>query len=248
MGERPVILVTGGSRGIGAAIARMAAPHYDVVVNYTARPDAAETVVADVIAAGSNAIAVQADIADEAAVKAMFATADDRFDRLDVLVNNAGIAGGYGTLDIVDAEMLQRLWAVNITGAFVCAREAADRMRTDRGGQGGSIINIGSKAAVLGGSFEWVHYAASKGALDTMTSGLSKELALVGVRVNTVRAGLIDSDFHVHAPEGRSERIRPTVPMQRSGSPAEVAAAVLWLASAEASYVTGTFLDVTGGR
>jgi len=245
---RPVLLVTGGSRGIGAAIAHMAAPRYDVVVNYTSHAVAANAVVADVRAAGSQAIAVRADVADESAVVAMFAEIDEHFGRLDVLVNNAGIAGGYGTLDIVTSEMLQRLWAVNVTGAFVCAREAAHRMRTDRGGTGGSIINISSKAAVLGGSTEWVHYAASKGALDTMTSGLSKELALVGVRVNSVRPGLIDSDFHVHAPEGRSERVRPTVPMQRSGSPEEVAAAVLWLASAEASYVTGTFLDVTGGR
>ncbi|MDO8391207.1 MAG: SDR family oxidoreductase [Actinomycetota bacterium] len=248
MVERPVLLVTGGSRGIGAAIARAAAPTYDVVVNYTSRPEAAHSVVADVIAAGSQAIAVQADVADETAVLAMFAAIDHQFGRLDVLVNNAGIAGGYGTLDIVHADMLQRLWAVNVTGAFVCAREAAARMRTDRGGRGGSIINISSKAAVLGGATEWVHYAASKGALDTMTTGLAKELALVGVRVNAVRPGLIDSDFHVHAPDGRSERVRPTVPMQRSGTPEEVAAAVLWLACSEASYVTGTFLDVTGGR
>ena len=138
--------------------------------------------------------------------------------------------------------------AVNVAGPFLACGAAVRRMSTAHGGSGGSIVNVSSRAAVLGSPGEWVHYAASKGAIDTMTSGLSKELALVGVRVNSVRPGLIDSDFHVHAPEGRSERVRPTVPMQRSGSPEEVAAAVLWLASAEASYVTGTFLDVTGGR
>jgi NAD(P)-dependent dehydrogenase (short-subunit alcohol dehydrogenase family) len=144
--------------------------------------------------------------------------------------------------------MLARLWAVNVTGPFLCAREAAARMRTDRGGRGGAIVNISSKAAVLGGSGEWVHYAASKGAIDTMTVGLAKELAAVGVRVNGVRPGLIESDFHEHAPPGRVERMAPSVPMQRSGSPDEVAGAVLWLCSPEASYVTGAFIDVTGGR
>jgi NAD(P)-dependent dehydrogenase (short-subunit alcohol dehydrogenase family) len=144
--------------------------------------------------------------------------------------------------------MLTRLWAVNITGAFLCAREAAARMRTDQGGHGGCIINISSKAAVLGGSGEWVHYAASKGAVDTMTVGLAKELATVGVRVNGVRPGLIESDFHDHAPPGRVERMAPSVPMQRPGTTHEVAGAVLWFAGPEASYVTGSFIDVTGGR
>lgn len=249
MTGRPVALVTGGSRGIGAAVCRAAAhAGYDVVVNYAARAADAEAVAEACRAAGATAITVQADVADEAAVTAMFAQVDEQLGRVDLLVNNAGIAGGYGTIDTVDAPALERLWAVNVTGAFVCAREASARIRSDRGGRGGSIVNVSSRAAVLGGSFEWVHYAASKGALDTMTIGLSKELAAVGVRVNAVRPGLIESDFHDHAPAGRIERLTPTVPMQRPGTADEVAGAVLWLASAQASFVTGTFIDVGGGR
>jgi NAD(P)-dependent dehydrogenase (short-subunit alcohol dehydrogenase family) len=176
----------------------------------------------------------------------MFAEIDTRLGRLDVLVNNAGIAGSYGTLDTYTAAALERLWSVNLTGPFLCAREAANRMRT--AGGGGSIVNISSKAAVLGGPNEWVHYAASKGAIDTMTTGLAKELAPHGIRVNGVRPGLIDSDFHLHATPGRMDRMTPMVPMQRVGTPDEVAEAVLWLASPAASYVTGAFIDVTGGR
>ncbi len=256
--QRPVMLITGASRGIGAAIARAAAPTYDLVLNYATASDAARQLADELRAVGCRAEPVQADVGDEAQVIAMFDQVDKSFDGLDVLVNNAGIAGGYGPLDVVDGEMLARLWAVNITGAFLCAREAVARMRTDRGdspngngpskGRGGSIVNVSSKAAVLGGSGEWVHYAASKGALDTMTIGLSQELATVGVRVNGVRPGLIESDFHLHAPPGRVERMRPSIPMQRSGTADEVAAAVLWLASPAASYVTGTFIDVAGGR
>jgi NAD(P)-dependent dehydrogenase (short-subunit alcohol dehydrogenase family) len=241
--QRPVMLITGASRGIGAAIARAAAPTYDLVLNYAQSRDTAQNLADELRAVGCRAEPVQADVGDEAQVLNLFGELDERFGRLDVLVNNAGIAGGYGPLKVVDGEMLARLWAVNITGAFLCAREAAARMQS-----GGNIVNISSKAAVLGGSGEWVYYAASKGALDTMTIGLSKELAEKGIRVNGVRPGLIESDFHLYAPPGRLERMRPTVPMQRSGTAAEVAAAVLWLASPEASYVTGTFIDVTGGR
>lgn len=251
MTDRPVLLVTGGSRGIGAAIARAAAPTYDLVIGHV-RPATADDHLSrltdELVAAGAGVLAHRADMADDAAIVEMFAAVDRHFGRLDVLVNNAGIAGGYGTIDTVDAEMLQRLWAVNVTGAFVCAREAVARMATDRGGRGGSIVNISSRAAVLGGPGEWVHYAASKGALDTMTSGLSKELAPRGIRVNTVRPGLVESDFHDHAPPGRIERLAPTVPMARAGTPDEVAAAVVWLASPAASYVTGAFVDVGGGR
>lgn len=247
--ERPVALVTGGSRGIGAAVVLAAAEAgYDVVINYSARSEAAEDVASAAREAGARTLVVRADVADESAVVAMFAAVDTEFGRLDLLVNNAGIAGGYGPLDSVTAGTLERLWAVNITGPFLCAREAAARMRSDRGGRGGNIVNISSKAAALGGPFEWVHYAASKGAIDTMTIGLSKELAGLGVRVNGVRPGLIESDFHDHAPPGRIERIAPSVPMQRAGTAAEVAAAVLWLASEGASFVTGAWIDVTGGR
>ncbi len=241
---KPVMLVTGASRGIGAAISRLAAAGgYAVVVNYAASGEAAAALVEEI---GNNSFAVQADVGDEAAVLAMFAEIDARCGHLDVLVNNAGIAGGYGTLDTYTVEALERLWSVNLTGPFVCAREAAQRMQA--GGRGGSIVNISSKAAVLGGPNEWVHYAASKGAIDTMTIGLAKELAPHGIRVNAVRPGLIESDFHLHATPGRVERMTPMVPMQRVGTPDEVAEAVLWLASPAASYVTGAFIEVTGGR
>jgi NAD(P)-dependent dehydrogenase (short-subunit alcohol dehydrogenase family) len=245
MSERqPVMLVTGASRGIGAAISRRAAAEgYSVVVNYAASAEVADALVREI---GNDSFAVQADVGDEKAVLAMFATIDERFGHIDVLVNNAGIAGGYGTLDSYTVEALERLWAVNLTGPFVCAREAANRMRADT--HGGSIVNISSKAAVLGGPNEWVHYAASKGAIDTMTTGLAKELAPHGIRVNAVRPGLIESDFHLHATPGRVERMTPLVPMQRVGTPEEVAEAVVWLASPAASYVTGAFIEVTGGR
>jgi len=247
--ERPVMVITGAGRGIGAATARAAAAQrYHLVLNYSVSADATEDLAAEIRETGCRAVTVQGDVGEEADVLRIFDAVDERFGRVDVLVNNAGIAGGYGPLGMVTADMLARLWAVNITGPFLCSREAASRMRTDTGGHGGSIINISSKAAVLGGPNEWVYYAASKGAVDTMTVGLSKELANVGVRVNGVRPGLIESDFHLHAPPGRVERMAPMIPMERSGSAAEVAGAVLWLASAEASYVTGAFIDVTGGR
>ena len=240
----PVMLVTGGSRGIGAATCRLAArAGYTVVVNYANSADVATSLASEI---GNGSIAVRADVGDEAALLAMFAEIDARLGRIDVLVNNAGIAGSYGTLDSYTVEALDHLWAVNLTGPFVCAREAVKRMRED--GRGGSIVNISSKAAVLGGSNEWVHYAASKGGIDTMTIGLAKELAPHGIRVNAVRPGLIESDFHLHATPGRVERMAPMIPMQRAGTCDEVAEAVLWLASPAASYVTGTFIEVTGGR
>ncbi len=245
---RPVMMITGASRGIGAAIARAASLTHDVVLNYASSADAAELLAGELRERGCAVLVHRADVGDEAAIVGMFAAADEHFGRLDVVVNNAGMAGGYGGIGTVTGEMLERLWRVNVTSAFVCCREAARRMSTRAGGGGGSIVTISSKAAVLGGPNEWVHYAASKGALDTMTIGLSKELALDGIRVNAVRPGLIESDFHLAATAGRVERMTPTVPMQRSGSPAEVAAAVIWLASPAASYVTGAFIDVTGGR
>jgi NAD(P)-dependent dehydrogenase (short-subunit alcohol dehydrogenase family) len=238
------MLVTGGSRGIGAAVCRLAGKFgYAVVVNYTASADAASALADEI---GNGSFAVQADVADEQAVLDMFTAIDERLGRIDVRVNNAGIAGSFGTLDSYTVDALERLWAVNLTGPFVCAREAATRMRA--AGTGGSIVNISSKAAVLGGSNEWVHYAASKGGIDTMTIGLAKELAPHGIRVNAVRPGLIESDFHLHATPGRIDRMRPLIPMQRAGSPDEVAEAVVWLASPAASYVTGAFIEVTGGR
>jgi NAD(P)-dependent dehydrogenase (short-subunit alcohol dehydrogenase family) len=242
--DSPVVLVTGAGRGIGAAISRVAAAAgYTVVVNYANSGDVATALAKEI---NNGSFAVRADVADESAVLAMFAEIDERCGRLDVLVNNAGIAGSYGTLDTYTAESMARLWAVNLTGPFLCAREAANRMRID--GRGGSIINISSKAAVLGGTNEWVHYAASKGGIDTMTTGLAKELAPHGIRVNAVRPGLIESDFHLHATPGRMDRMLPLIPMKRVGTADEVAEAVVWLASPAASYVTGAFIDVTGGR
>jgi NAD(P)-dependent dehydrogenase (short-subunit alcohol dehydrogenase family) len=247
--DRPVMMVTGGSRGIGAAVVRLAAQRgHDVVINYASAVESANAVAHQARSFGVRALVVQADVGVESDMLDLFGAVDAEFGRLDVLVNNAGIAGGYGTIDCVDEAMLARLWAVNVTSAFVCAREASARMRVDRGGRGGSIVNISSKAAVLGGAGEWIHYAASKGAIDTLTVGLAKELAAFGVRVNGVRPGLVESDFHQHAPAGRMARIAPTVPMQRAGSPEEVATAVLWLAGPESSYVTGSFIDAAGGR
>lgn len=249
--SRPVALVTGAVRGIGAAIARALAPTHDLLINHVspAEPgDHVERLADDLAAAGAAVLVHRADVGIADDVTAMFAACDQHFGRLDVLVNNAGIAGGYGTIDTVDPDALARLWAVNLTGAFLCARDAVARMATDRGGRGGAIVNVSSRASVLGGPGEWVHYAASKGALDTMTIGLSKELAPRGIRVNAVRPGLIESDFHDHAPPGRIDRLSPSVPMGRPGVASEVATAVRWFASDEASYVTGSFIDIGGGR
>ncbi|MFT3853349.1 MAG: SDR family oxidoreductase [Ilumatobacteraceae bacterium] len=240
-----LVLVTGGARGIGAAVARLEASRgATVVVDYTSSAGPAEELAAEL---GNGSIAVRADVAVERDVVDLFEQVDE-LGTIDVLVNNAGIAGGYGELEIVHEGMLARLFAVNVGGAFLCAREAALRMRTDRGGKGGCICNVSSKAAITGGSGEWVHYAATKGAIDTMTIGLARELAPHGVRVNAVRPGLIVTDFHDHAPDGRVERMAPQIPMLRSGSADEVATAVSWLCSDEASYVTGAVVDVAGGR
>ena len=241
----PVMLITGGTRGIGAAIAR-AASHagYTVAITFETSDVAADELVTE----GSVDLAIRSDAGDEAAVVAAFAEVLETYGRVDALINNAGIAGSYGTIDTVTGDMLERLWAVNISAPFLFAREAVRHMSTANGGRGGCIVNISSKAAVLGGSGEWVHYAASKGALESMTTGLAKEVAAVGIRVNAVRPGLIETDFNDHASPGRVERVRPMVPMQRSGTVEEVAAAVLWLCSDASSYTTGAFVDVSGGR
>ena len=244
-----VALVTGGSRGIGAACCRLAASRgYAVVVNYASNRGAADAVVGEIKRAGGRAIAVGGDVANEADVLAMFAVADE-FGPLTALINNAGIVDIPCRVDEMDLSRLQRMFAINITGSFLCAREAIRRMSTRHGGKGGGIVNLSSVAARLGAPGQYVDYAASKGAIDTLTIGLAKEVAAESVRVNAVRPGLIYTDIHASGGQpGRVDDLKHQVPMQRGGTPEEIAAAVLWLLSDEASYVTGAILDVGGGR
>lgn len=245
-----IILITGGGRGIGAACAVLAAQQgYKVCVNYRSDQEAAARVVATIRHAGGTALAIQADVSDEAAVDRMFAILDERLGRLDALINNAGILATQMRVDEMDAARINRIMATNVTGSFLCARQAVRRMSTRHGGAGGSIVNISSRAAVLGSAGEYVDYAASKAALDALTTGLSKEVAGEGIRVNGVRPGLIDTEMHASGGEpGRVGRLQSLVPMGRGGEPFEVASAALWLLSDEASYTTGTFIDVSGGR
>ncbi|CAB3628304.1 putative oxidoreductase YgfF [Achromobacter pulmonis] len=246
----PVILITGGSRGVGAATARLAAAHgYDVAISYVSNEAAAQAVVADVQAQGRRALAVLADSADPEQVAGLFAAIDREFGRLDVLVNNAAIIARQSRLEDLSHERMQRIFAVNSIGPMLCAQQAARRMSQRHGGRGGAIVNISSGAARLGSPNEYVDYAASKGALESFTIGFSKEVAREGIRVNCVRPGHIYTEMHASGGEpGRVDRIKDTVPMGRGGQPDEVARAILWLAGAEASYVTGTFIDVTGGK
>jgi len=249
-GAPRVLLVTGGGRGIGAATARLAAKRgYTVCVNYLRDKGAAESVVQDIRDDGGSAIAVAGDVSVEKDVLHLFDACDRSLGPLIALVNNAGIVATKARVDEVSAARLQRLMAVNIVGAFLCAREAVKRMSTKHGGKGGAIVNVSSGAARLGSPGEWVDYAASKGAIDTMTIGLSKEVADDGIRVNCVRPGFVNTGIHAGAGEpNRIERLRATIPMKRGGEPEEVARAILWLLSEEASYSTGAILDVTGGR
>ncbi|WOB71410.1 SDR family oxidoreductase [Achromobacter xylosoxidans] len=248
--QAPVILITGGSRGVGAATARLAAAQgYDVAISYVANEAAAQAVVADVQALGRRALAVRADSADPDQIAGMFNAIDREFGRLDVLVNNAAIIARQSRLEDLTFERMQRIFAVNSLGPMLCAQQAARRMSQRHNGRGGAIINISSAAARLGSPNEYVDYAASKGALESFTIGFSKEVAREGIRVNCVRPGHIYTEMHASGGEpGRVDRIKDTVPMGRGGQPEEVARAILWLAGAEASYVTGTFVDVTGGK
>jgi NAD(P)-dependent dehydrogenase (short-subunit alcohol dehydrogenase family) len=245
-----VMLITGGSRGIGAATARLAAKRgYDVAVNYVGNKDAAEKVVADVRAVGRKGIAIQADMGDPGEIKRLFRTADEKFGRLDAFFNNAGILGIASKFVDVPVDRLQRILAVNTAGAFIAAQEAVRRMSTRLGGNGGVIVNMSSLAARLGGTNEATDYAASKGAIDTLTVGLAKELATEGIRVHAVRPGLIYTDIHASTGDpNRVDRLKGLVPMQRGGTVDEVAEAVLWLCSDQSSYCTGLLLDISGGR
>jgi NAD(P)-dependent dehydrogenase (short-subunit alcohol dehydrogenase family) len=245
-----VLIITGGSRGIGAAVALLAASQgYTVAVNYTANSLAADEVVRHIRVSGGTAITVQADVAVEADVLAMFKKVDAKLGRLTALVNNAGVVDMTSRVDAMSAERLQRMFAVNVLGSFICAREAVQRMSTRYQGDGGSIVNVSSAAARLGAPGQYVDYAAAKGAIDTFTVGLAKEVAAEGIRVNAVRPGIIDTE--IHASGGLPNRVRdlaPQVPMQRAGTAAEVAEAILWLISEKSGYTTGSIIDVAGGR
>jgi NAD(P)-dependent dehydrogenase (short-subunit alcohol dehydrogenase family) len=245
-----ILLVTGGGRGIGAATARLAAARgYSVCVNYRSNREAAERVVQGIAAAGGRAVAVAADVSVEADVLRLFHAVDEQLGRITALVNNAGVLETQMRLDAMDAARLHRIFATNVVGAFVCAREAVRRMSTRNGGLGGAIVNVSSGAARLGSPNEYIDYAASKGAIETMTVGLAKEVAEEGIRVNAVRPGIIYTEMHASGGEpARVDRVKAVVPMKRGGTADEVANAILWLLSDDASYTTGSFVDVTGGR
>jgi len=247
--EKPVVIITGGSQGIGAATALLAAQQgYNICFSYHSQATSAQHIATQINALGAQVIYVKADVSLEADVLNLFEQVDQHFGRLDALVNNAGILRKNLVID-ADVKYLEKLFGVNVIGSVVCAREAIKRMAISRGGKGGAIVNVSSIASRIGSPFEYVDYAATKGAIDTFTIGLAREVIDEGIRVNAVRPGIIQTDIHAKGGEpGRVERIAPIVPMKRAGTPEEVARAILWLLSAEASYTTGHLLDVGGGR
>jgi NAD(P)-dependent dehydrogenase (short-subunit alcohol dehydrogenase family) len=244
------VLVTGGSRGIGAATSILAAKvGYRVAVNYAANEAAAQKVVGEIEAVGGEAFAVKGDVGSEADVLAMFEAVDKRFGQLDALVNNAGIVDAKARVDEMSVERIERMMRTNVIGSFLCAREAVKRMSTRHGGKGGVIVNISSVAATLGSAGDYVDYAASKGAIDTMTIGLAREVAAEGIRVNAVRPGMVETEIHASGGQpDRVERVAGSIPMRRAGTPEEIAEAILWFLSDGASYATGALLTVSGGR
>lgn len=250
MQTSPLILITGGSRGIGAATARLAAAQgYDVAISFVSDEAAAQTVASDIQAAGRQALVQRADSADPQQVTQLFEAIDRRFGRIDVLVNNAAIIASQSRLEDLSFARMQRIFAINAIGPMLCAQQAVKRMSRRLNGTGGAIINVSSAAARLGSPNEYVDYAASKGALETFTTWLAKEVAREGIRVNCVRPGHIYTEMHASGGEpGRVDRLKDSIPMGRGGQPEEVARAILWLASDEASFVTGTFVDATGGK
>jgi len=245
-----ILVITGGDRGIGAATARLAADQgYAVCINYRKDKKSADALVEEIKADGGHAIAVGADVSLESDVENLFSVVDKQLGSITALVNNAGILERQIRVEDVDAARLNRIFAVNVIGSFLCARAAVKRMSIKHGGRGGAIVNVSSAASRLGAAGEYVDYASSKGAIDTMTIGLSREVAGEGIRVNAVRPGFIYTDMHASGGEpGRVDRIKDSLPMKRGGQPAEVANAILWLLSGEASYTTGTFIDLAGGK
>lgn len=242
------VIVTGGSRGIGAAIARLAASHgYRVALSYVSNQASAEAVVENIAKSGGRAAAIRADVSQEADILRLFPQAEAELGPIVGLVNNAAITGGFSRVESIAAETLAKVLAVNVTGTILCAREAVRRMSTQHGGKGGSIVNISSRAARIGSAGEWVHYAASKGAVDSFTLGLAREVATEGIRVNAVAPGLVNTELANTTP-GRVSRLTPTIPMQRPGTAEEIAEAVLWLLSPKSSYTTGAILEAGGGR
>ncbi|CAM4117170.1 SDR family oxidoreductase [Bordetella tumulicola] len=248
--SKKVMIVTGGSRGIGAAVARLASRRgYAVCVNYHRRRDAADDVVRAIQADGGHAIAMGADVSDEAQVVQLFERVDRELGRIDALVNNAGVLETQMRVEDMDAARITRILHTNVVGPLLCCREAVRRMSPRHGGQGGAIVNVSSVAARLGSPGEYVDYAASKGALDTLTIGLSKEVAADGIRVNSVRPGTIYTEMHASGGEpGRVDRLASAIPLQRGGTVDEVAGAVMWFFSDEAGYTTGSFIEVSGGK
>lgn len=248
--DKPVVLITGASRGIGAATAVLAAARgWAVAVNYHARPDAAQAVVDRIHAEGGTAIAVQGDVSREAQVLAMYAAVDAQLGRIGALVNNAGVVDVAARVDEMSAERLRRMFDVNVLGSFLCAREAVRRMSPRHGGAGGAIVNVSSAAARLGAAGQYVDYAAAKGAIDVLTLGLAREVASEGIRVNAVRPGLIETDIHASGGQpGRVGALAHQVPMQRGGTAQEVAEAIVWLMSDASPYTTMSLLEVSGGR
>jgi len=248
--NRPTVIVTGGGRGIGAATAiALGARGYNVAVNFAANETAAARVAEQLAALGAKAIAIRGDVSRESDVLRLFETAERTLGPVRALVNNAAITGGFARVDSVESAVLTRVLAVNVAGTILCGREAVKRMSTRHGGRGGAIVNISSLITRTGGAGEWVHYAASKGAVNSFTTGLAREVAAEGIRVNAVAPGLIDTDLHAAngAPD-RLERMTPSIPMQRPGTAEEVAEGVVWLLSDAASYVNGAILEIGGGR